>query len=64
MDLQKLHDAFIVEGVINVDEQIAKLKALDCNKLTDVTINLAGEDPTDFYDIASKEFYVIRPMKT
>ena len=45
-DLQKLQDAFIEKGVINVDEQVAKLKALDWDKLTDATIKLAGEDPT------------------
>ena len=54
-DLQKLQDAFIEKGVINVDEQVAKLKALDWNKLTDATIKLAGEDPTAFYEVATKE---------
>ena len=52
-DLQKLQDAFIEKGVINVDEQVAKLKALDWNKLTDATIKLAGEDPTAFYEVAT-----------
>ena len=50
-DLQKLQDAFIEKGVINVDEQVAKLKALDWDKLTDATIKLAGEDPTAFSQI-------------
>lgn len=50
-----LQKRFIETGVINEPHQIEMLNALDWDKLSDETIELAGKDPSELFERASAD---------